>query len=336
MKKILAAAAVIVTCGAWLRSAAAEEATLILATALPPGNPLAAQVLHPWAERVNAAGKGSLRIDVRDGMTIANLSNSLDRVLADVAQISWLTHNNFSGKFERSNVGGLPFVTEESEQASVAMWRLYKSGMLNAEYEDVQPIMIAVLSQAGVHLRKAPASIDNLQGLKVIVPSKTVGDVASRIGMSPIALPVTQTYEALQRGTVDGVVLGWTAVQSFKLEEVTFYHAEAALGTSPGMLFIAKKRYAALAADARKALDERSGEGESRELGKFWGKLDVFGRTRIGGMEKQTVTNVPPEVVARWRQLAEPVVAEWTRTTPDGEKVLAAFRAELAKVKAGQ
>jgi hypothetical protein len=29
------------------------------------------------------------------------------------------------------------------------------------------------------------------------------------------------------------------------------------------------------------------------------------------------------------------VVAEWTRTTPDGDKVLAAFRKEIAAIRAG-
>src|ERR1700749_381107 len=113
--------------------------TLILATALPPGNPLADQVLHPWADRVNAAADGKLKIDIRDGMAIANLNNSYDRVVADVAQISWLTHSNFAGKFKRSNVGGLPFVSDKSEDGSVAMWRLYKSGLLDTEYDEVQP-----------------------------------------------------------------------------------------------------------------------------------------------------------------------------------------------------
>src|SRR5579862_1885110 len=313
-----------------------DTPTLILATALPPGNPLAEQVLHPWADRVNAAANGALRIDLRDGMAIANLNNSYDRVVADVAQISWLTHGNFAGKFQRTNVGGLPFVTERSEEASVALWRLYKSGMLNAEYDEVQPIMISVLSQAGFHFRNAPASLANLKGLKVIPPSKETGDLAQRLGMAPIVLAVSQSYEALQRNTVDGVMLGWTAILSFKLQEVTSYHVEAALGTSTGMMFMAKKRYAALPAAAKDVLDKFSGEGESRELGKFWDRLQVFGDKLVKGLPNQTVIDAPPEQVATWRAQADPVIASWAKNTPDGAAVLTAFRAELAKVKADQ
>ena len=107
MRKILVATGIALLAAALPRGEAWAdgETTLILATALPPGNPLVDQVLHPWAERVNQAGTGRIKIDVRDGMAIANLNNSYDRVVADVAQISWLTHSNFAGKFRLSNVG---------------------------------------------------------------------------------------------------------------------------------------------------------------------------------------------------------------------------------------
>ena len=331
-------AAMLLVAAAAPKPAAAEDVpTLILATALPSGNPLAEQVLHPWADRVNAAANGKLRIDIRDGMAIANLNNSYDRVVADVVQISWLTHHTFAGKFQRTDVGGLPFVAgERAEPASVALWRLYGSGLLDAEYDEARPIMMAVLSQAGFHFRNAPASLANLKGLKVIPPSRETGELAERLGMAPIVLNVSQAYEALQHHTVDGLMLGWTAVISFKLQELTSYHVEAALGTTTGMLFMAKKRYAALPASARQVLDKFSGEGESRELGKFWDRLQVFGEKTVKAVPNQTVLNAPPEQVAQWRAQAEPIVAGWAHRTPDGEKVLAAFRAQLARVDAGQ
>jgi TRAP-type C4-dicarboxylate transport system substrate-binding protein len=330
------AAASVAACLSILPAAAQEETTLILATALPPNNPLAVQILHPWSQRVNEAGTGKLKIDIRDGMAIANLRNSYDRVVSDVAQISWLTHNNFPGQFNLSLVGGLPYLSDTSEHGSVAMYRLYKSGVLDAEYNQVLPISLAVLSRGGLHLRRAPQSLDQLKGLKVIVSSRASGEVVTRIGMAPIALTVTEMYEAIQRATVDGAALGWTAVESFKLDEVTSYHANASFGTSAGMLFVNKKRYEALPAAARAVLDRFSVETESRELGKFWDRLDKVGADRVRGLPGHQVVELPAETQARWKTLAEPVAEEWAKSVPNGEKVLAAFRAELAKVKAGQ
>lgn len=336
MKKSLAAAALATLCAGASLPAVAEEVSLVLATALPPNNVMAQSILHPWAERVNAAGKGTLAIDVRDGMAIANLRNSYDRVVSDVAQLSWLTHNNFPGAFTLSLVGGLPYLADNSEQGSIAMWRLYKSGAFDAEYQQVVPISLAVLSKGGLHLRRTPQSLDQLKGLKVIVSSRASGEVVTRIGMAPMSLPVTDTYEALQRATVDGVALGWTAVESFKLDEVTFYHANASFGTSSGMLFINKKRYEALPAAAKKVIDDHSGEGESKVLGQFWDRLDKVGEDRVRAIQGHQVVALPADVQARWAKLSEPVAEEWAKSVPGGEKVLAQFRAELAKVKAGK
>jgi hypothetical protein len=41
-----------------------------------------------------------------------------------------------------------------------------------------------------------------------------------------------------------------------------------------------------------------------------------------------------PDEAARWRARIAPVVDEWAKRTPDGEIVLAAYRAEIAKIRA--
>jgi len=38
---------------------------------------------------------------------------------------------------------------------------------------------------------------------------------------------------------------------------------------------------------------------------------------------------------ARWIERVKPSIEEWVKTTPDGEKVLAAYRDEVKKIRAG-
>jgi TRAP-type C4-dicarboxylate transport system substrate-binding protein len=108
--------------------ASAQEVTLTLATLDPPPTPLNTQELHPWADRVNAQGKGVVQIVVRDGSEIANQQNIYDRVMSDVVQIGRGTQSFIGGKFPLTEVVALPFVVENGESGSVAFWRLYKSG----------------------------------------------------------------------------------------------------------------------------------------------------------------------------------------------------------------
>jgi TRAP-type transport system periplasmic protein len=137
----------------------------------------------------------------------------------------------------------------------------------------------------------------------------------------------------LQRGGADGVNIQWTAFQPFKLGEVTHFHIEAQLGSAAAAIFMAKKRYEALPAAARKIIDENSGEAQSRAFGAFWDKVDQEGRDDVRKLPGHQIAELSPAQKEAWRKKIEPLVAEWTKSTPDGAKVLAAYRQQLPAAK---
>ena len=129
-KTTFACAALLAFCGG---AASADEITLIFATTNPPTDPTNLIVSKPWAARIDEAGKGLVKIDVLDGPAIANHGNAYPRVVNDVVQIARGAQSIVAGKFLLSEVMTQPFVTEDSERASVAFWRLYKTGLLDSE-----------------------------------------------------------------------------------------------------------------------------------------------------------------------------------------------------------
>src|SRR5262249_17904524 len=151
-----------------------------------------------------------------------------------------------------------PFQTESSELSSVAFWRLYKAGYFDAEYKDIVPLFVQIYPQSQIHLAKVPKAPDDVGGLRLMVVAKTGAAVVTALGAAPISLLLPDLYQGLQRNTVDGALMSWTAFQPFKLAEVTTYHIDTQLGTPPAMVFMTKKRYAALSPAARKIIDENS------------------------------------------------------------------------------
>jgi TRAP-type C4-dicarboxylate transport system substrate-binding protein len=324
---------------AWLGGAGfaqADEVTLLFGTSTPPGTHISIRVFHPWAERINEQGKGIVKIDIRDGMEIANPGNFYTRVREDVIQIGWGSHNSVPGTFPLSGFSNLPFQTESSETSSVAFWRLFKAGYFDAEYKDIVPLFVQIYPQSQIHLAKAPKSPDDVAGLRLMVVAKTNADVATRLGAAPISLLLPELYQGLQRNTVDGALMSWTAFQPFKLAEVTTYHIDTALGTPPAMVFMARKRYDALAPEARKIIDQNSGEAESRALGKAWDEVAEEARQAVKKDPKHTVVAPSPALTAKWQAAVAPATDAWIKATPGGDKVLAAFQEAFAKVKAGQ
>lgn len=333
LRRLAAIGIAAVACGGG--AALAEETTLIFATTNPATAHLNARVLHPWAARINEAGKGVLRLDVRDGPQLVNSRNFYNRVIDDVVQVTFGGPTGVAGKFPLSEVAALPFLVETSEAASVAFWRLYRSGLLDGEYDEIVPLFLVVFPPVGVHTSKPLRTLDSLAGIKLVTLNKLQSAVVERLGGLPLAMPIIDIYEAVQRGTADGATIQWTAFQPFKLAEVTNYHVDVFLGSQPSMVLMAKKKYQALPAEARKLIDDNSGERQTRVFGRFWDTVDTEARTAVKASAKHTVINLPPEQTAKWRSLVAPVTEEWAKGTPGGERVLSTYRELLAKAKTG-
>ncbi len=245
--------------------APADEIKLTFVTLNSPRAHLNVRIHHPWAAKINKEANGLFKIDVRDGMAMANHGNVYSRVLDDVAQIGWGLQVYSAGKFPLTNVVTLPFLSDRSEVASTAFWRLYKTGLLDKEYDQVVPLKLIVFPQSGVQYREKPKTLDGFEGLKIIAGSRVSSEIVQALGGAPISLRVNEYYEGLQRGTADGVVVGWTAFQPFKLAEVTHYHVETQLGTSPGFVFMTRKKLELAAGEgARDPHGQRHREGKPR------------------------------------------------------------------------
>jgi TRAP-type C4-dicarboxylate transport system substrate-binding protein len=314
-------------------SARAQETSLLFGTTNAPQIPVNTQIMHPWAKRINDQGKGAVVIDVRDGPTLANFNNYYDRVISDTVQISWGIQSYIAGKFVGSLVAGLPFTSDKAEEASVAYWRLIKSGILDKEYMDIEPLFVCVFSQAGLHTRRPVERVDDLGGLKIATGNPVVAEFVTRIKGVPISLALTEYYEAAQRGAVDGAITPWTAILPFKLHEVLRYHVDLPLGGNTGALFMAKKRFGDLSPTARKVILDNSGEAESRRFGAFWDSEQNRGRETVRALPGHTLATVPAEQQARLQELFQPIRQGWVARTPNGANILGSYEKLLTEAR---
>jgi TRAP-type C4-dicarboxylate transport system substrate-binding protein len=322
--------------GLGITSAWGQAATLVFGTTNAPQIPVNAQVMHPWAKRINEQGKGVVAVDVRDGPTFANFINYYDRVVSDAVQISWGIQSLVAGKFVGSLAPSLPFTSDQAEAASVAYWRLLKSGVLDGEYADIVPLFVCVFSQGSLHTRRPLEKPDDIANLKIATGSKIISDVIGRLNGTAISIPLSDTYEALQRGTVDGIVTPWTAILPFKLHEVLRYHVDTALGSNVGALFMSKTRFAELSPAAQKVIMDNSAEPESRHFGAFWDSENNRGREAVRAMPDHTLVTLSPDQSADLRERLQQVRQAWVQNTSNGAKVLQTYERLLADVRVGR
>jgi TRAP-type C4-dicarboxylate transport system substrate-binding protein len=331
-KIVLAALAVV--CAA--SGASAQEVKLLFASTLPAGTSGPKDLIAPWVQRVNERGKGAVVVEQRDGPTIATMGNSYDRVMNDVVQIAWGLQPLLGGKFPLSEVAGLPFMSDSCEESAVAIWRLYKTGLLDAEYKDVVPLWLVASASNKIHFAKPPKSPIELKGLKVNVFNRILVQVVQAFGGTPVSIAPEQQYEGLQRGVMDAALTAWASFEAYKLQEVTTYHTESALGSSVHMFFMSRKKFEALPAAARQALEDVSGEAQSRIHGKYWDEQENIQRAKVEASSKHQIARPSAAELADWKLKTDPIIDEWAKGRPNGDKVLATYREILADVKAGK
>jgi len=301
-----------------------------------PNNALFAQGAEGWAKDVTEASGGTIVVKVFPGGVLGDNTNMYDRITGGVVDIGLAVFGPVSSVFPKTNVGTLPFETKNHREDALALWRLYETGVIADEFTKVKPLGFIVFPPLVLHAKKPIHVLADMKGLKVSVEGRVLSTLMPRLGAAPISLQPGELYQSLQRGLVEAVAQGWPSVPTFHLDEVTNFHLEVPLGNNTGFVFMNKDSYAKLPEKGRAAIDKFAGESYVLRLAKADDAMEARGRDATAAMKGQTIASLAPEEEARWKALVAPVTEEWVKATPDGARVLAAFRSEVVAIRAGK
>ena len=257
-----------------------------------------------------------------------------------IADIAWVIAGASRGfKFPRSTVLSMPNILDgyTNTQANTALWRLYEKGLIKPDYSDVIPLGFASMSATHIVTKdKEPTRVENLKGMKIAVTSGLTAQTVKALGAIPVFTPVTGLYQAMDRGTVNGLMIGFTAVQGFKLDEVSNRHVVVPMSTPLVFIGMNKKKFDGLPGYAKKAILSASGIKLSQALGRAGDGMIRFTRGRLKKSPKQKIIDLPEAQKAPWRAAVKPIVKRWVKSTPNGAAILAAYRQELENAKRGK
>lgn len=317
--------------------AQAEEPILLkFGSAVPPTSWPNTLGGVPWTKAVEEASGGLIQFQVYLGGTVVTQRNTYDRLLNSVVDAAYGAFSEAPGTFQKVTVSTLPFEAPRAVDASVALWRLFETGLIADEMAAAKPIAMFGYNPSGIQTSRQITKAEDMRGIKLATIARSASEEVSQIGGTPITMPPSEIYQSIQRGLVAGAVLGWTGVQTFKLDEVTRFHLEVPFGNNPAYFMMNKESYAKLPDKAKAAVDKNTGINWSTTMGKNSDKVEEEGRARVRAIAGHTITTLDPQEVARWRERLASIADEWVKATPDGAKVLAAYRAEVAKAAASK
>jgi TRAP-type C4-dicarboxylate transport system substrate-binding protein len=316
---------------------AQQPVELRLAFPAPGVSPLNSQGFTPWAKDIEAASGGTIAIRVIGGTTLATFETVWDRVAKGVADIGFGVSASVGGQFPKTEVAALPFELDNPREGSLALWRLYQRGLIAEEYNDVKLLGLFTFGHAAIHTRTAKIkSLSDLKGLKLRAGGRLEGDMIAALGGAPITINPADIYQSISNGLIDGAVVQWTAMNSFKIYEVAKNHLRAPLGSSTAFIAMNKRSYDKLPPQAKAAIDKHSYEPLARRMGDVVHKMDDFAQANVAKQPGQVIETIPAEEAARWRKQLQAISEGWVKSTPNGAAILAGFREEIKRARDGK
>lgn len=296
-------------------TAAAQEVTLRLHQFLPPQATVPAKILVPWANAIEEASGGRLKVDHFDAMALGGRPPELmDQARDGVVDLSMTVVGYTPGRFPRTEVFELPFIMKDHVATSLAFWEMVETDFQSNEYKDLKVLGAWVHGPGVIHTADPVEKLEDMQGKTLRGPTRVINDLLSELGATPVGMPLPAIPEALSKGVVNGTVIPWEVTPAVRLSELVTNHTEfsgdEALYTATIVLVMNKAKYEALPDDLRAIVDAESGAKLSAMAADQMYINDEPGRD-IAVAAGNNIQKLDDAEVARWKAASEPVVARW-------------------------
>lgn len=253
--------------------ALAQATKLKFSTMESPSDPFVACFTMPLLNELKAASGGRLDFETYMGGTaFAHPLKQYEQVAQGVMDISQGVLSYTPGQFALTEVVTMPFLVDDARAASIAVNRLAPK-LLADEFKDIHLMAVLVTPPLYVHMRGDAKSLDDLKGKRVRATGVGATNLLKGIGATPVAMPAPAVYENLQKGVIDGALAEFTALQAFRIGEVTKTHLLA--NASSALLFIGmnKDKLASLPKDIQDAIRTKfSGPAVGERAAQCWQK----------------------------------------------------------------
>lgn len=319
--------------------AQAQDVTIRIHHFLSQKAPLHAKFLVPFAENLEKASDGRIKVEIYDSMSLGGRPGDLYDQAVDGAVDAVLTLPGYtSGRFNRAEVFELPFIMQDSVATSKAFYDLVESDLQKSDFSETKILAAWVHGPGVIHTKEPVNKLEDLAGMELRGPTRLVTDLLGELGATPVGMPLPKIPESLSKGVITGALVPWEVTPSIKLAELVHNHTEMggprALYTAEFVLAMNWDAYEAMPDDLRAILDAQTGKGLSQTAGEVMRDADAFGRSIA---KDNTIIVLGEDEVARWIAASQPVYDRWVaRASEEGFDGTAAIAQAKALIAANQ
>jgi len=273
-------------------------------------------VLTDWAKEVEKATKGEVKITIFPGGTLTPPDKCYDGVVNGISDFGNSDPSYTRGRFPLQEVFYLP-LGYKSASVATKMVNDYIAKFNPKEFEAVKIMFFIAHGPGFIHTKKPVKSLEELKGLKIRCSGNPT-KIVKALGATPVAMPMSESYDALSRGITEGIVAPFEALKGWKLGEVikSTTMTYAAAYTSTFFVIMNKDKWNALSPANKKAI-EAVNKKYVAVAGAAWDAIDKEGIEFTKKQGNQIVTLSKAEE-AKWAAAVKPLFDAYVKES--GEK----------------
>ena len=316
-------------------SASVGAATLKIATLAPAGTTWMNE-MKAGAKQIKQRTEGRVKLKFYPGGVMGNDKSVHRKIKIGQLQGGAFTPGGLAQVNSSIQALGLPMMFDTYPGVDYVRARI--SPVIKQEMEASGFVILGISDGGFVRIlsRQPMRDLESIRASKVWIPEgDEVGQIVFRaLGITPVALPISDVFTGLQTGLIKTVAVNPTSAIAFQWHSSTSYMTETPISYIIGLIAVQKKAFDKLSAEDQAVVRE--------EIGKAFSRLDVLNRSdnlaAKAALEKHGVTFVSPNPgeVERWKSISDGAIDEMAASGTISAEIVSQVRGYLQSFRDSQ
>lgn len=264
-----------------------------------------------FADDVKELTDGRVIVEYYPGGMLLGPDKMYDGVVQGIADIGLSNLGYTFGRFSQSEVLDLPLGFPNAWVSNRVAMDFYEK-FQPKEFKDVH--MLTMHTSPVNNIITATAQVnkpEDLKGLK-IRGTGNIAKLVEALGASAVAVNTPEIYDNLSKHVIDGVMLPWETIKTFRFAEVT----KNATQTWPiGQVYtfyivMNDKKWNELPPDLQKIITDYVQGDFKEKIADMWNRIDIEG-IQYARDNGYNIVDLSPEELVSWKQMSDKVVGNY-------------------------
>ena len=297
-----------------------------------PPTHMASKVSEQWCKEIEKRTNGEVQFQYFAGGQLLPADKVFDGVVQGIADVGFSNLAYTRGRFPEMELCDLPLGMPSGWVSTHVVEAFYKK-YHPKEFDKAKMLFFSACGPNLISTTEKPVrTLEDLKG-QTLRATGRIADTAAALGATPRPMGIGDTYEAVKRHVISGVMLPLETMKSFRLGELLKYcTANWQVGNVYTFYMVMnKKKWDKLPDNIKKIFEEVNAE-YLEKMAEGWNAIDVAGSEFFKSKGGQMIQLSDAEA-ERWNKAVAPVIDTYFKEMEKTGLSMTELKGRLAFIK---